>query len=94
MGVRGFWRSALEDPERRAVVLPDGSEQSAGELLAEGNRLVHGLRELGLTQGDCVAALLPNGAPMLELLCAVMQAGWHLTPLNTGLAPAEIAPSM
>jgi long-chain acyl-CoA synthetase len=91
MDVRGFWRAALEDPERRALVLPDGSERSAGELLAEGNRLVHGLRELGLERGDCVAALLPNGLPMVELLCAVMQAGWHLTLLNTGLAPAEIA---
>ena len=91
MGVRGFWRAALEEPERRALVLPDGSERSAGELLAEGNRLVHGLRELGLERGDCVATLLPNGAPMVEVLCAVMQAGWHVTPLNTGLAPDEIA---
>jgi len=88
---RGFWQAAAAEPERLALVDPDGRRIAAGELLSEGNRLVHGLRARGLARGDCVAALLPNGAAMMETLVAVMQAGWYVTPLNTTLAPAEIA---
>jgi long-chain acyl-CoA synthetase len=91
MSLRGFWRAAEEEPGRRALVLPDGGGLSAGELLARGNRLVHGLRALGLEQGDCVAMLLPNGAANIEGLAATMQAGRYVTPINTNLAAPEIA---
>ena len=43
MDVRGFWRSAEEEPERPALVLPDGRRVSAGALRSEGNRLLEGL---------------------------------------------------
>ena len=91
MEVRGFWKAAQAEPERCAIVLPDASERSAGDLLREANRLVHGLRRLGLEYGDCVAMLLPNGAANIEVLAAVFQAGWYVTPLNGNLAPGEIA---
>jgi long-chain acyl-CoA synthetase len=91
MSVPGFWRSAQAQPDRTALVLPDGSRRSAGELLAEGNRLVHGLRARGLAQGDCVAMCLPNGAENIEVLLAAMQAGLYVTPINTHLAAPEIA---
>jgi long-chain acyl-CoA synthetase len=91
MAIRGFWKAAEAEPERTALVAPDGSTRSAGELLAASNQLVHGLRELGCERGDCVAVLLQNGAPVLELLTAVMQAGWYYTPINTNLAAPEIA---
>jgi long-chain acyl-CoA synthetase len=88
---RGFWRGAEADPARTAVIDPDGSVTSAGELLARCNAAVHGLRARGLARGDCVALLLPNGAPMLELLLACMQAGWYVTPINNHLTAPEIA---
>jgi long-chain acyl-CoA synthetase len=91
MTTRGFWKSALDEPGRRALVLPDGGEVPAGTLLDAGNRLVHGLRALGLDQGACVAMLLPNGSANVEILVATMQAGWYVTPVNTNLAPGEIA---
>ena len=91
MALRGFWQGAEQDPERIALVDPDGREVTAGALLAAGNQLVHGLRARGLENGDCIAALLPNGRAFLEVLLATMQAGWHVTPINTHLAPAEIA---
>jgi long-chain acyl-CoA synthetase len=91
MTLRGFWKAAQEEPSRRALLLPDGDEVRAGELCASAHRVVHALRERGLEQGDCVAALLPNGAPIVELLAATMQAGWYITPINTNLAPPEIA---
>ena len=91
MDVRGFWKSAQEEPDRLALVLPDERTLSAGELLAAGNRLVHGLRALGLEKGDCVAVLLPNGAANVEVLVATMQAGFYVTPINTNLAAPEVA---
>lgn len=87
----GFWKLAEEDPDRVAVIDPEGREVSYGDLLAEGNRLVHGLRGLGLGTGDGVAAVLPNSIEMLALHLAAMQAGWYLTPINHHLVGPEIA---
>ena len=87
----GFWQDAAEDPGRLAVVDPDGREISAGDLLSMCNRLVHGLRALGLTEGDGVAVVMPNSIEMLALYFAAMQAGWYLTPINHHLVGPEIA---
>ena len=87
----GFWSLAQQDPTHLALVEPDGREIAAGALLASANRLVHGLRALGLRKGDCVATVLPNGAPMIELYLAAAQAGWYLTPINHHLTASEIA---
>jgi long-chain acyl-CoA synthetase len=89
--IRGFWRAAEAEPRWRALVTADGGFLTAGELLAANNRVVHGLRARGLARGDSVALLLPNGAEAIEVLLATMQAGWYVTPINTNLAPAEIA---
>jgi long-chain acyl-CoA synthetase len=89
--VRGIWRSAAEEPDRIAVIDAAGTRIRAGELVGHANQLVHALRSQGAKPGDVVATLLPNGAPMLEVLAAVMQAGWYITPLNTHLAAPEIA---
>ena len=91
MSSLGFWTIAAADPERVAVVEPDYTEHTAGEVLAASNQLVHGLRSLGLEPGDVVAALLPNGVAFLEVLLAVQQAGWHLVPINFHLVGPEIA---
>ncbi|MFP3899945.1 MAG: acyl-CoA synthetase [Acidimicrobiia bacterium] len=87
----GFWKLAEEDPGRLALVDPSGAEVTYGELDAAANRLVHGLRALGLTTGDGVAAVLPNGIEMVSLYFAAMQAGWYLTPINHHLVGPEIA---
>jgi long-chain acyl-CoA synthetase len=91
MGELGFWRNATENPSRLALVEPGGREWTAGDLLAESNRLVHGLRALGLGQGDVVATVLPNGAPMLTAYLAATQAGLYLVPINHHLTGPEIA---
>jgi acyl-CoA synthetase (AMP-forming)/AMP-acid ligase II len=82
MAELGFCRNAAAAPSRVALVEPDGREVAAGELLARANRLVHGLRRLGLRTGHTVATVLPNGAPMIELYLAAAQAGWYLVPIN------------
>lgn len=91
MGTLGFWRLAQADPDWIAAVDPDGTQHRAGDLLARCNRLVHGLRELGLRPGDGICGLMPNGADGLVLYLAALQAGWYYTPVNWHLTGPEIA---
>jgi long-chain acyl-CoA synthetase len=91
MGSHGFWRRALEDPAWIAVIEPDGTRHSAGDLLARVNQLTHGLRAQGLRPGDGVALLAPNGIAALEVYLAALQAGWYFTPVNWHFTPPEIA---
>lgn len=87
----GFWHLATEDPERVALITPDGLEHTAGELLAAANQVSHGLRALGLETGDTVACVLPNSLTMLELYLGALQIGLYLTPINHHLVGPEIA---
>jgi len=91
MAELGFWNIAAADPARVALVTPEGAEQTAGELLAACNQVVHGLRALGLQPGDVVATVLPNGAEFLEVMLAAQQAGWYVVPINFHLVGPEIA---
>ncbi|HEX6467791.1 MAG TPA: acyl-CoA synthetase [Streptosporangiaceae bacterium] len=91
MGSLGFWRLARRDPDWVAAVDPDGTEYPAAEVAARSNRLVHGLRSLGLRPGDGICALLPNGVDGLVLHLAALQAGWYYTPINWHLTGPEIA---
>ncbi|MCA1833363.1 MAG: acyl-CoA synthetase [Actinomycetota bacterium] len=87
----GFWVAAQTDPEHLALVEPDGTEHSAARLLASCNQVVHGLRALGFDPGDTVAAMLPNGAAIIELYLAALQAGWYIVPINYHLTAPEVA---
>jgi long-chain acyl-CoA synthetase len=91
MGDLGFWRLAEAEPERLALVGPDGTERTAGELLAAANRAAHGLRNLGLEAGDTVALLLPNGIELIELYLGALQIGLYVTPVNWHLVGPEVA---
>ena len=87
----GFWYYAHEDPDALAVVDPDGTEISAGALLARCNRMAHGLRALGLEAGDTVAAILPNGVYPATVYLAALQIGLYYVPINYRLSPPEVA---
>src|ERR1700755_1427170 len=87
----GFWSFAAASPEALAVVDPDGTEWSAGPLLRDSQRIVHGPRALGLGRGDCVAVASPNRAEVLATFMAATQAGMYLVPINWHLTAAEIA---
>ena len=91
MSETGFWKLAEADPARIAVIEPDHTPVSAGDLLAGANQIVHGLRALGLEEGDVIAAVLPNSSTVLELFLAATQAGLYFTPINHHLAGPEIA---
>jgi len=87
----GVWRQAAARPEALALVTPAGEEVSFGALHALTNRIVHGLRALGLRRGDCFSLVLPNGAEFLALELAALQAGLYVTPINHHLTGSEIA---
>ena len=87
----GVWRIAVEDPSRPAVVEATGETRTYAELADRANRLTHGLRRVGLTTGDVVAAVLPNEATTLALQLAAFQGGLYLVPINTRLTAPEIA---
>ncbi len=91
MSELGFWNFARKDPGKLALVDPTGREWTRGELLAESNRIAHGLRALGLEHGDCVAVVLPNCAEFYTLYLAIAQSGLYLTPINNHLTGPEIA---
>jgi long-chain acyl-CoA synthetase len=91
MSELGFWNFAQREPDRLALVAPDGREWTRGELLAEANRIAHGLRALGLEKGDCVALVLPNCAEFIAINLAVTQIGLYMTPINNHLTGPEIA---
>ncbi|MHB1430910.1 MAG: acyl-CoA synthetase [Streptosporangiaceae bacterium] len=86
----GFWARAQADPGWIAVIDPDGTEHRAGDLLGRANQLVHVLRARGLTEGDGIAAVLPNGVAPIEMSLAALQAGWYFTPINWHFTAPEI----
>jgi long-chain acyl-CoA synthetase len=88
--VAGFYQLAAAAPERLAVVGPDGSTLTRGELLARVNRVSRALRSLGLVPGDAVAVAVHNGYESLELLLATGQTGIYFVPVNWRLAPEEM----
>src|SRR5262245_54110951 len=87
----GLWQIAHARPGMLAVVSPDGRETTYAELAAMTNRYSHGLRSLGLSTGDSVAVLLPNGVEMLALYFAALQSGLYLVPVNWHLVGPEVA---
>jgi long-chain acyl-CoA synthetase len=87
----GFWAQAEEHPDHLALVAPDGTELTAGDLLSLSRRLANGLHALGLRRGDVVAYVLPNGVELLALVLAGMESGLYVVPVNTHLAAPEIA---
>jgi long-chain acyl-CoA synthetase len=86
-----FFTRAADDPSWIAVIEPDGTQVTAGDLAARANQLTSGLRAAGLRPGDGIAALLPNGAAAFATYLAALQAGWYLTPLNWHFTAPEIA---
>lgn len=76
----------------RQTALIDGVRtRTFAELDARSDRLAAALIARDVAPGDRVAALLLNGAPLIELYMACAKARAILLPLNWRLAPAELA---
>lgn len=77
-------------PDETAMIDESGSLTWA-EMDARTNRLIHGLRELGLETGDRLALLSGNRHEYLEVNSAAFNGGWVLVPVNWHLTAEEIA---
>ena len=86
-----MWTIAARNPDRTAVIEPDGSVVSYGALAARADQIGRGLQALGLVPGDTVAGMLPNGAAVLALFFAALQTGLYVVPVNWHLSAAEVA---
>ncbi|MCE6996281.1 long-chain fatty acid--CoA ligase [Saccharothrix sp. S26] len=88
----GSWtaRRVRKTPEKVAVIHGDRG-WTYRQLHERVLRLAHGLRGMGVGPGDRVAYLGPNHPAFLETLFAAGVLGAVFVPLNTRLAPAEVA---
>jgi fatty-acyl-CoA synthase len=88
----GSWprRRARIAPADRAVV-HEGRQLTYGEVAGRVAQLREGLGRLGVSAGDRVAYLGPNHPSFVETMFATMAAGAVFVPLNTRLAPPELA---
>lgn len=85
-------------PRRRArigaedlVLVHADRRVTYGELDVRVTRLANAFRQRGLGAGDRIAYLGPNHPAFVETLFATMLVGGIFVPLNTRLAPAELA---
>jgi fatty-acyl-CoA synthase len=88
----GSWsaRRARMSPDRVAVIHGDRS-LTYRQLHERATRVAHVLTGLGVSSGDRVAYLGPNEPAFLETLFGTGLAGGIFVPLNTRLAPPELA---
>jgi carnitine-CoA ligase len=70
-------------PDAILVRTTDGERLTTGELCRRMRTVAGRLAEVGLTPGDRVAAMLPNGLELIEALFATTYAGGVFVPLNT-----------
>src|SRR5580704_18163461 len=87
-------RTAATDPARIAVIARDEaggqSALSYGELAAEVARVAAGLRALGVTKGDRVAAYLPNIPAAIVGLLATASIGAIWSSCSPDFGPASV----
>jgi len=87
----GLWAIAASNPDLPAVISPDGGVVSYAELAREADRYGRGFQALGLTPGDTVATLLPNGVTALAAYFAAIETGLYIVPVNWHQVTGEVA---
>ncbi|HZV74142.1 MAG TPA: AMP-binding protein [Conexibacter sp.] len=83
-------RAAATAPDREAVVAGE-RRMTYAELDAAATRLAAHLHALGVTRGDRVALLLPNGAEAAVAIYGTLRAGAAFTPLNPTIKADKLA---
>lgn len=75
------------------VISDDGREErmSFAELSARSSQVASWLRRQGVKRGDRVLVMLPNIAPLWEIMLAAIKLGAVLIPATTLLAPEDLA---
>ena len=83
-------KQALQNRDRAALAHGDRSLTYA-ELARRSLSLGAGLLDMGLSRGDRVALMLPNGTEVVESIYACLAAGLVVVPINYRLHPYEVA---
>ncbi len=88
----GSWprRRARMTPGKAALI-QDGQVTTYADLHRDCARLAHGLRARGVRRGDRVAFLGLNSVELVVAMFATAQLGAVFVPVNTRLAPPELA---
>ncbi|KQR53620.1 AMP-dependent synthetase [Leifsonia sp. Leaf336] len=81
----------LKSPQKDAIVFGQGMTITYADLADTVDRVATLLRHRGITAGDRVAFLGENSPEFLEVLFAAARIGAVFVPVNTRLAPPEIA---
>jgi fatty-acyl-CoA synthase len=82
-------RAARLWPNREALVIED-IRLTYTQLDRMANRLANGLAHLGITQGDKVAVMLPNGPEFVGAYYALAKMGVVIVPMNTRFRRREV----
>lgn len=75
-------------PDRHFAEFEDGSRWTYREALTAAACAANVLKELGVTQGDCVAVALPNGPAFLRAWFGAAVLGATLLPINPAMRGA------
>ncbi|WP_312165104.1 AMP-binding protein [Phenylobacterium sp.] len=78
-------------PDKPAVINPDGSSRTFAEVNAAANKLTRLFRQHGLGAGDALAIVCSNRAEFIEVQAATLRSGLRITPVNWHLTTDEIA---
>ncbi len=89
----GAWmaKRRLKSPDKVALIHGDGETTSYRELADGADRVSSLLRRLGVGPGDRVAMAAENSPEFLQVLFGAVQLGAVFVPVNTRLAPPEVA---
>jgi acetyl-CoA synthetase len=85
---------ARENRQTALLIKKDGAPDikiSYAELSRRSDQVARFLQRAGLAQGDRLVLLLPNGAPIWEIMLAAMKIGIVLIPTSTLATKEEIA---
>src|SRR3954449_6092798 len=80
----------LDDPNRLAIEMLDGTHISYGDLIARAGQMANVLVSRGVKPGDRVAAQTEKSVPALVLYLATVRAGAVYLPLNTAYTLNEL----
>src|SRR5881275_2509212 len=80
----------LDDPNRLAIEMLDGTHISYGDLIARAGQTANVLVARGVKPGDRVAAQTEKSVPGLVLYLATVRAGAVYLPLNTAYTLNEL----
>ncbi len=85
----GYAANAVRRPGRTAIIDETG-ELTFAEVHERSNALAHGLRELGVREGDSLALMCRNHRGFVETIVAASKLGVHQLLLNTMFSGPQI----